>query len=162
MATLIRRQYQIFVDRPPEAVFTFFTTPRNYGRITPEETAFLLKSEPTTDLGPGAHLTWKVQVGGLWRILESEIFEWNPPDGFAERQVRGPFAGWIHRRKFSPFQTGTLINETIEYTPGGGPLLAALADKLGYGAQLDDLFAHRHAEAKRLMETVTRIKGRGN
>jgi ligand-binding SRPBCC domain-containing protein len=160
MATLIRRQYQIFVDRPPEAVFAFYTTPRNYARISPEDAAFLLAEEPTTEPGPGEHLKWRVRVGGLWRTLETEIAEWSPPDGFLERQVRGPFAGWTHRRKYSPFQTGTLVSETIEYTPGG--LLGALGDKLGYGAQLDDLFKHRHDEAKRLMETVTRIKGRGN
>jgi ligand-binding SRPBCC domain-containing protein len=160
MGTLIRRQYQIFVDRPPEAVFAFFTTPRNYGRITPEETAFLLAEEPTGALSMGSHLKWRVRIGGLWRTLETEIFEWNPGDGFAERQVRGPFATWQHRRKFTVFTTGTLAAETIEYTPSGP--LGAFADKLGYGGQLDDLFAHRHQEAKRLMETVTRIKGRGN
>lgn len=160
MATLIRRQYQIFVDRPPEAVFVFYTTPRNYARISPEDAAFLLAEEPSGELGAGAHLKWRVRVGGIWRALETEIAEWNPSDGFLERQVRGPFAGWMHRRKYSPFQTGTLVSETIEYTPGG--LLGALGDKLGYGAQLDDLFKYRHDEAKRLMETVTRIKGRGN
>jgi hypothetical protein len=33
-----------------------------------------------------------------------EVAEWNPTHGYALRQVEGPFAAWINRRKLTPFQ----------------------------------------------------------
>lgn len=157
---VLRRQYQIFIDRPPQAVFDFFTTLRNYGRITPESQREEYLSDVFTQMGEGLTLKKRIKQGAAWKAMELSIVEWNPPHGFAEQQTSGPWGSFLHRRKFTPFQTGTLFSETLEYTPASGPL-GALLEKLSGGAQMDALFAHRHAEAKRLLETVTRIKGPG-
>ena len=156
---VLRRQYQIFIDRPPEAVFAFQTNLRNHTRTSPPENGEEILSPLDTVLDHGVCVTFRAKHGGAWQTLVSQIVEWNPPFGFTDRQVSGPFAAWTHRHKFVAFQTGTLMTDQIEYAPPAGPL-GALADKLWLGKHLDDFFNHRQKEAKRLLEQVGRIKGR--
>jgi ligand-binding SRPBCC domain-containing protein len=149
---LIRRQFQIFIDRSLEDVFAFHADVKNHARISPPDQA-----EEVTALG--TQVTFKAKHGGVRRTLESVIVEWNPPNGFTDRQVRGPFATWTHRHKFVAFQDGTLMTDQIEYEAPAGPL-GALADKFWLGEHLNRFFNHRQAEAKRIMEQMGRIKGR--
>jgi hypothetical protein len=158
MATPIRRQYQIFIDRPPQAVFDFFRHLKSYGRILPEEQQ--ITNEAETALREEGCLRLKWKQNGLWRLQELDIVEWNPPHGFVEKQVQGPFATWTHRHRFHEFQSGTLMTDLLEYTLPTGPA-GVLLDKLYLASRLDAVMNHRQQEAKRLLETVTRIKGRG-
>ncbi len=169
---LIRRHYQIFIDRAPDAVFAFFADPRNHARISPsgQEEELRLETIAGTDGGEagtglftdGARATLRAS-GALARPMTVEVGEWNPPHGFILRQAasggNGAFTAWAHRRKLTPFQTGTLLRDEIEYAVAAGPL-GALADKAFLGARLDKAFHHRQAEAKRLLERIGRIKGR--
>jgi ligand-binding SRPBCC domain-containing protein len=159
-AALTRRQYQVFIDRPPEAVFAFHTSLKNHQRISPPDQPEEVLSPLDTVLDQGVRITTRTKRGGVWQTLEAEIVEWDPPNGFTDRQVSGPFASWTHRHKFVPFQAGTLMTDTIEYSAPAGPL-GALADKLWLGKHLDEFFRFRQAEAKRILEQVGRIKGRG-
>ena len=160
MAGLQRRQYQVFIDRPPQDVFDFHSRLRNYARISPaEQQEALLVGDSEIYLETGTNTQWRLRLGGRWQTVETQICEWNSPLGFTERQVVGPFAEFFHRRKFTTFQTGTLMTDTVEYAPLGA--LGALADRLWMGRFFDTLFAHRHREAKRLLELLTHIRGTG-
>lgn len=158
MATPIRRQYQLFVDRPPQAVFDFFKNLKSYQRILPAEQEILNEAE--TALWDGGLLRLKWKQGAIWRQQELRITEWNEPHGFMERQESGPFGTWVHRHRFTEFQTGTLMSDMLEYTLPSGPV-GLLLDKMYLTPHLDNLMNQRQKEAKRLLETVTRIKGRG-
>jgi hypothetical protein len=160
MATLQRRQYQVFIDRPPKDVFEFHASLKNYARIAPAEQqeAILEENENAAALTNGMHIRWRMRLGGLWQVIETEICDLNCPSGFAERQVAGPFAQFLHRRRFAPFQSGTLFTETVEYAPVGP--LGALADRLWMGKFFDSVFTQRHREAKRLLELLTQMRGR--
>ena len=155
--TPIRKQYQIFVDRPPQAVFDFYQSLKSYARILPDEQEIANEAETSLREDGILRLRWKQ---GLWRTVHLQIIEWNPPVGFTEKQSDGPFATFLHRHKFTAFQSGTLMSDQIEYTVAAGPF-GLLQEKMYLGAHLDTLMNHRQAEAKRLLETVTRIKGRG-
>lgn len=156
---LLRRQYTIFIDRPPEAVFSFHANLKNHPRTCPPDQREEVIAGLETPLENGARVTFRARHGGIWRTLEAEIADWNPPHGFTSRQVSGPFAVWIHRHKFTEFQTGTLMSDQIEYAIPAGPL-GLLAERLWLGEHLDRFFAYRQKEAKRLLEQVGRIKGR--
>jgi ligand-binding SRPBCC domain-containing protein len=154
-----RRQYQIFIDRPQDAVFEFHATLKNRPRISKPDEFEEVLSPLDTELDLGVKVSFRAKHGGVWHRLESEISEWNPPHDFVDRQISGPFALWTHRHRFVPFQTGTLMTDLIEYTPPAGAL-GLVAEKLWLGKHLDEFFRYRQAEAKRLLEQVTRIKGR--
>lgn len=154
-----RRQYQIFIDRAPQAVFEFQANLKNHPRISPPDGREEVVSPLDTELSLGVRVSFRARHGGVWHALESEIVEWNPPYGFVDRQVSGPFASWSHRHRFVAFQAGTLMTDQIEYTPPAGPL-GALAERLWLGKHMDEFFNYRQAEAKRILEQITRIKGR--
>jgi|GEM_PF-1235926 Uncharacterized conserved protein len=157
---LQRRQYQVFIDRIPEAVFAFHTRLANHPRICPPDQPEEVYIAPTPDLRDQVRVTYRItRAGGASHLFTVEVFDWTPPYGYAVRQVEGPFASWTHRRRFAAFQGGTLLTDQIEYAPPGGPL-GAIIDRLYLGTQLDRLFRHRQEEAKRLIERISRIKGR--
>ena len=162
-AALQRKQYQLFIDRSPEAVWAFFTNLQNHARLCPDDMAEAVLSDTNTPLSDGSRIVLRATRSDLAlkteRTLIWEVAEWLPPHGYALRQVEGPFAAWIHRRKFTPFTGGTLLADQIEYVPAPGPF-GALAARSFVGVNMDKYFQHRQVEAKRLVERIGRIKGR--
>ena len=70
---------------------------------------------------------------------------------FVDEEVRGPFAEWIHRHKFSPEGDGTRMTDHIECLLPGGPAVNFLAGWI-VGIQLRLMFHHRHKVTKRFCE----------
>ena len=160
-AGVLRRSYQIFIDRPPEAVFEFFASRKNHARICPDDFNEEVLGDPDAPLADKTQMTVQTRrASAASRTMTTEISDWKFPNGWTETQIVGPFASWTHRRKFAPFQTGTLLSETIEYVPLSGGPIGVLADKMWLGKRLDAYFNGRHKEAKRLLEQIGRIKGR--
>jgi ligand-binding SRPBCC domain-containing protein len=153
-----RRQYQVFIDRPPEVVFDFINDLTNVSRLCPPEEQREVLSGIDTVLGLGQRYTIRLKFAGIVQKSEFEVSEWKPHYLCTVRQVSGPFGTWIHRVRTEEFQLGTLLTDQVEYTLAGP--IGAVAEKLWLGKSLDSHFTHRHNEAKRLMELVGRIKGR--
>lgn len=45
----------------------------------------------------------------------TEITEWNPPHGFVDREVSGPYALWNHEHWFMPHGAGTTMRDRVTY-----------------------------------------------
>lgn len=154
-----RRQYQVYIDCPPESVWAFHTDLSNHARTCPPEQREQIVKGLETPLSAGARVVLRARHGGFWRTLEAEIADWNPPAGFTSRQVRGPFKSWTHRHRFAPFQRGTLMTDQIEYRLRFGPL-GSLVDRLWLGRHLDRFFRYRHQTAKHLLEQENEVYSR--
>lgn len=149
----IRRQYQLFIERPPEAVFAFITELSNHARVCPDD-----QKETATGIAEqvGALVLFR---GGPWGDITATVSERDEPRVFAVQQVEGPFASWTHRYKCSTYPNGTLLNEQFEYTLKG---LAIAKERLPSTTKLwDDWVRHRQGETKRILERIGRIKGPG-
>ena len=74
--------------------------------------------------------------------------------GFADRQVRGPFAHWLHRHLFIPLddQTTAVVDE-IELKFRRHPLWGPVG--VGMWLSLPFLFAYRARKTRRLLEKRT-------
>ena len=158
-SALQRKQYQIFIERAPEAVFAFHANLANHARLCPADQTEEILSGTGVALAEAARMVVRSKRGALGQTLIWEVADWHPHSGYALRQVEGPFAAWINRRKFTPFQGGTLLADQIEYAPPTNPL-ALLGLRAFTGAAMDKYFQFRHTEAKRLLERIGRIKGR--
>ena len=164
LKSLERRQYQVFIDRVPEAVFAFHTNLANHARICPPDQTEEVLSGTEAQLGEGSRIVLRVTRKATAAALIThtvilEVAEWNPPHGYALRQVEGPFKAWINRRKLTPFQGGTLFADQMEYVTPSGPL-GLLSIRPYVGVAMDKYYQYRQAEAKRLIERIGRIKGR--
>ena len=78
----------------------------------------------------------------------TRIESWQPPRGFSDRQLRGPYLLWLHTHRFSRAPIGTEIYDNVRYRVPGGPLaptrlVQRLVDEIfDYRAErLRDLFA---------------------
>lgn len=112
---------RVWVPRPREEVFAFFTDPRTLTRIMPPRFAVQLLTPPVV-IAAGAVLDYRVSVLGVpvrWRAF---IREYDPPVRFVDVQLNGPCNLWDHRHLFLEEQGGTWVEDRIAYQLPFGPL----------------------------------------
>jgi len=142
------------VARPIEEVFDFFSDASNLERITPPELRFEILTPLPIRMGEGATIDYRLRLWGVpvtWRTL---ISRWDPPHGFVDEQVRGPYRMWIHTHRFVPDErdsSSTWIHDEVRYRLPLDPL-----GRIGLPVirrQLDRIFDHRGLVTRRLLET---------
>ena len=78
------------------------------------------------------------------------IAEYDPPHGFRDVQVIGPYRLWDHRHRFRLESGGTLIEDFVVYEPPLGPLGGVL-DALMIRRQLAAIFEYRRRRIEELL-----------
>lgn len=96
-------------------------------------------------IADGSRLRMKVYLlGPIYRTWLAEHRNVDPPNGFRDVQLKGPFAAWTHDHLFEPTDTGCVLIDRVRYAVPGG----AVGRWVGGGfirRDLERLFAHRHA-----------------
>lgn len=77
----------------------------------------------------GSTVTWRARHFGIPFRLTSVVFDLDPPHGFSDRQIAGPFAAFRHEHDFEEHPDGTLMRDTITLRSPFGPI-GALVDRL--------------------------------
>ena len=130
------------INRPIGEVFAFFARPANLGRITPPAMGF---EQLSTDVAmrPGLEIDHRIRpLPGIPMRWRSRIETYDPPRGFSDVQVRGPYRRWEHQHRFTAVDGGTLIEDDVVYELPLGPL-GELAHRLNVRSQLVEIFRHR-------------------
>jgi hypothetical protein len=86
--TLHRRQW---VPRPLETVFDFFEHPENLALITPPWLGLRLRTPGPLTMRAGLVIDYHVRALGWTTRWRSLIAEYDPPYGFRDVQVIGPY-----------------------------------------------------------------------
>jgi ligand-binding SRPBCC domain-containing protein len=128
-----------FVARPLSEIFPFYADARNLERITPPMLKFQVLTEGDIDMRPGALIDYKISLRGIPMRWRTEITEWDPPHGFADRQAKGPYRFWIHTHRFEEVDGGTRVLDHVDYGVPGG----ALVNKLVIAPDVRRIFAYR-------------------
>jgi ligand-binding SRPBCC domain-containing protein len=109
-----RLEREQWLPRPVDVVFSFFSRPENLQAITPPWLDFRMVETPEL-LAAGSLIRYRLR----WRWLPirwtTEITEWNPPHGFVDREVSGPYALWNHEHWFVSQQGGTTMRDRVTY-----------------------------------------------
>lgn len=129
------------LPRPIDEVFTFFSDACNLERITPPNVRFKILTPTPIDMKVGTLIDYKLRIKGLPIRWRTRICEWDPPNRFADEQLKGPYHLWHHTHWFKPDGDHTLIGDRIEYRPRGGPLINAIFVK----RDVRKIFTHRQA-----------------
>ena len=111
------RQFQseLWLPRPREEVFAFFSDARNLDAITPPWLCFQVVSTGPVEMKAGALIDYKLRVRGFPIRWRTKITEWEPPVRFVDEQLRGPYRLWIHEHEFEPRDGGTLVRDRVRY-----------------------------------------------
>ena len=130
---------QQYLPAPIDEVFAFFSDARNLERITPKTVRFEILTPEPIEMGVGTLIDYRLRIKGLPIRWRTRICEWDPPNRFADEQLKGPYHLWYHTHWFKQDGERTLIGDRIEYRPRGGPLINALFVK----RDVKGIFTHR-------------------
>ena len=106
---------EIWLGRPIEEVFAFFSDAANLDSITPPWLSFRTVTRQPIEMRAGAVIDYRLRVRGFPIRWRSKITEWEPPYHFRDEQVRGPYRLWIHAHRFQPRNGGTLVRDDVQY-----------------------------------------------
>lgn len=106
-------------------------------------------------LGIGAESEFRLWLGPLPVTWLSRHVDCKPRSMFADVQVQGPMAAWLHRHHFEALGLGQMrLTDAIEYALPAGqatePLLERWVDQ-----RLSDMFAYRHRVTRLACESMS-------
>jgi ligand-binding SRPBCC domain-containing protein len=116
----------IWIPRPIEEVFSFFSDARNLETITPPWLYFRTITPDPIVPAVGTRFEHQMRVRGIPVRWESEITAWNPPNRFVDEQRRGPYTLWRHEHRFTARDNGTDVADHVQYAVFGGSLVNRL------------------------------------
>ena len=152
MRERVLRREQI-LDVPVGEAFAFFSRAENLEAITPPLLRFRITTPGQIEMGVGALIRYRLRLHGIRVSWLTRIEEWDPPHGFVDRQVRGPFALWHHTHTFAPAGadgTHTLMVDLVRYGQRFGSL-GALAERVLVRRDLDRIFDFRRDSIPELL-----------
>jgi len=114
---------ELWLPRPPGELFAFLADAWQLDSLTPPWLRIRVVTPGPITMAPGTLIDYRLRLRGFPLRWRTEITGWEPPHGFAERQVRGPFAAWEQEHRFVARDGGTLVRDEIEYRVPGGALI---------------------------------------
>jgi ligand-binding SRPBCC domain-containing protein len=142
--TLRREQW---VPYPVAAVFDFFSRAENLEQLTPPFLRFKIITPHPIHMEKGAHIQYALRLRGIPLRWLTEIEQWDPPHGFVDTQIKGPYRLWHHTHTFSLVEGGTNIVDVVQYALPFG-LLGRIVHRLQVAGDVARIFDYRQQQIK--------------
>jgi len=114
---------EVWLARPIQEVFAFFSDAANLESITPPWLKFQIQTTHPLEMCRGTLIDYRLRLHGIPLSWRSEITVWEPPHRFVDKQVRGPYRLWHHEHTFSEEDGGTIVRDHVDYAAPGGWLI---------------------------------------
>lgn len=137
---------EVWVPRPRQNVFEFFSRAENLETLTPPWLNFSILPPGPGEMKTGARIRYRLRLHGIPLRWESEITAWEPPHRFVDEQRSGPYRQWVHEHRFEEHNGGTKIQDTVRYSVLGG----AAVNKLFVAPDVNRIFEFRRKKIAQL------------
>lgn len=151
MGRIYRLERTQQIQRPLDAVFSFFADATNLEAITPRFLRFRILSPTPVEMRAGARIDYAMSLFGMPVRWRTRITEWEPGVRFVDEQEAGPYAVWRHTHEFEPQGEATLVRDVVDYAVPLGPL-GAVAQLLFVRRTLGRIFDFRRDVTGRLLD----------
>lgn len=141
------------IPAEPDRVWSFFSDPRNLGRITPRSMDFEIHTpEPTAQNGSTIDYTVRPLLGVpvRWTTLIDAVVSGT---SFRDVQLKGPYKSWVHEHRFTAVDGGVRMDDRVDYEMPFGPI-GALGHRLAVRNQLEYVFDYRSKAIDDIFEPV--------
>jgi ligand-binding SRPBCC domain-containing protein len=137
----------VLIDAPVERVFAFHEREDALKLLSPSFPPIRVLRKTGRGIETGSRV--ELKIGPIRWVALHTAYEKNRL--FADEQIEGPFAKWIHRHEFESAGDATRLTDRIEYLlPGGVWTNRFFGWAVQLGLQL--MFRHRHRVTKRYCE----------
>jgi ligand-binding SRPBCC domain-containing protein len=133
---------ELWLPRPREEIFPFFSEARNLERLTPPWLKFEVLTPAPIPMQSGTLIDYRIRIHGIPVRWRTEIIEWDPPYRFVDVQLGGPYTLWHHTHTFIERDDGTLCRDQVRYRPRGG----ALVNRLFVRRDIEKIFHYRQQQ----------------
>lgn len=137
--TLTMRQW---LPLGPRDLFPFYADATNLERITPPFLRFRVVTPGPVEMREGAIIDYRLRLRGVPVRWRTAITMWDPPHGFRDEQVWGPYVLWRHTHTFEPREGGTMTTDRVQYIVPGGPL-SELVHRAAVRDDVQSIFRYR-------------------
>jgi ligand-binding SRPBCC domain-containing protein len=146
---------ETIVAAPPAVVFDVSLDPGLHLRSMARYGETMVEAPAGGVFTEGSTVTWRARHFGIRFRLRSIVFDIDPPHGFADRQIAGPFGAFLHEHRFAEHPIGTLVHDTVTFRSPFGPL-GRLVDAAFMRAYMRRLIADRN----RIVAAEAEARGR--
>ncbi|MFO7723585.1 MAG: SRPBCC family protein [Bacteroidales bacterium] len=134
---------EIFIPKPVELLWPFFSDPANLEKITPPAMRFRILTPHNSPAYPGLMISYRVSPMPWYRTnWLTEITAVKDGKYFIDEQRKGPYAIWHHEHHFSPTPGGTICTDIVTYRIPGGAL-GSILHSLFIRKKLMGIFRYR-------------------
>ena len=133
------------INKPINEVFDFFCKAENLNKISPPDLHFTIVTPLPIEMKVGRLIDYKIKLGIIPLKWQTEITEWNPPNSFADMQIKGPYKLWLHTHSFVAKENATEMTDVVKYLSRGW-FLEPLIDKLYVRKKVEEIFAYRNKQ----------------
>jgi ligand-binding SRPBCC domain-containing protein len=148
-------RYELWLPRPIQEVFAFFSDAGNLEILTPPWLKFQILTLRPIEMHVGALIDYRLRVHGIPLRWRSEITEWKPPHRFVDEQRRGPYRLWHHEHTFEPRGTGTLCCDVVKYAVHFDILIHSFFIR----PDIEKIFKFRQQKMRELFPAATKQNG---
>jgi ligand-binding SRPBCC domain-containing protein len=126
-----------------DQAWSFFSTPRNLDRLTPDSVGFKITHCTSEIMHQGQMIAYKVKVAPLiWVRWLTEITSVDDHESFIDEQRLGPYKIWHHIHRFEAQGDEVLMTDEVTYVMPFG-ILGKVAHALFVKRKLQHIFDER-------------------
>jgi ligand-binding SRPBCC domain-containing protein len=138
----VRRHFTTtYIRRPLPEIFGFFSDARNLEALTPPQLEFNILTEGDIPMRDGALIDYRLKLHGVPFTWRTRILCWDPPFGFVDDQVSGPYSIWHHIHSFTDEGDRVRMDDEVLYRLPLWPLGEVAAPFVR--RRVEEIFAYR-------------------